>query len=36
MDPSKKAEREAEEDKRMKVTERRRGIKVGEGMRSMW
>jgi len=33
MDPSKKAEREAEEDKRMKVTERR-GETVGEGISS--
>jgi len=29
------AEREAEEDKRMKVTERRGGKKVGEGMKSV-
>lgn len=35
MDPSKMAEREAEEDKRMKVTERRGGKKVGEGMKSV-
>jgi len=35
MDPSKMAEREAEEDKRMKVTERRAGKKVGEGMKSV-
>jgi len=32
MDPSKEAEREAEEEKRVKVTERRGGKKVGEGI----